>query len=242
MLTHLCFCIIYLLMFSSDVESNTIRKPASRQLTEDTASIQSFDKERLAILILANSHEKDLADLCQALRSLVYLPSIQKYNTSVLVFNEGNFTSSIASKLSSCSTTQRQLIFPIADLQTYPMGFKPFEEWEQFSKWTRFRPLSGRSTWSYSQMIRFWTVGIFKHPALKYYDVIMRIDTDSCFQPQVGAAENEGYVHLPALPDGRIVYQSNYEGYTGSTLFVRTLYDYALKYMSEHNITPKNQE
>ena len=91
-------------------------------------------------------------------------------------------------------------------------------------------------------MIRFWTVGIFSHAALRYYDVIMRIDTDSCFMPQVGSAANEGYVNLPNLPSKNIVYQSNYEGYTGSTLFVRTLYDFALKYMAENNIQPKNPE
>ena len=236
-LMHICISLIYLVLFLYHVESLNVRRFTSRSLVED---LQSHGEERLAIIILANNHEKDLVDLCQALRSLSHLPSIQKYNTTILIFNEGNFVSSTASKLSTC--TSQPLLFPTVNLSTYPMGFEPYKEWEQFTKWTLFRPLSSRGEWSYGQMIRFWTVGIFIHPALRDYDIIMRIDTDSCFQPQEGPAKNEGYVSLPALPSKNIVYQSNYEGYTGSALFVRTLYDYALKYMDEHNIQPKNPE
>jgi len=158
----------------------------------------------------------------------------------VLVFNEGDLTGAQMDHLKTC--TSRPVAFPLVELDFFPDGFDEEKEWTAFAKWTNFRPMEGRRDWSYAQMLRFWTRGVFDHPAVQQYDMIMKLDADSCFMRQRYTNMNPFYQELPAI-EGRYKYQTNYDGgLTGNPQFVENMFDVAISYMKTENMEPANPQ
>lgn len=196
------------------------------------------DSSKSAIAVLSTNIESDVDDLCHALRSLLHLEiASNQQDYPVLVFNEGNLRKQQMRQIDDC--THLTVAYPIVNLSHhYPSGFEPEKEWQEFISNYQFQPIDGREKWSYAQMIRFWTVGIWKHPAIQQFDTVMRIDTDSCFLRESQA--NPGYEKLPYL-DEKYVYQSN-KGTHGLPTYVQGLFDHALEYIKKENITPSYPE
>lgn len=193
------------------------------------------------VVVLASNNDEDIAELCLALKSLYFLrggPKREWTKSPVLVFNEGDFLDRQKARIQTC--TSRPVYFPVVNLRSFPEGFNPESEWKHFSQTYSFRPVRDRDRWSYSQMIRFWTTTLWKHPAIKDYNVIMRIDTDSCFLWQRDGNLNHLYKEAPNL-SGRYVYQSNYENYVGGDVhFIEGLFHFAVMYMQQENMKPAN--
>ena len=124
-----------------------------------------------------------------------------------------------------------------------------YQDWEKFEARFHFKPLEGRAEWSYAQMIRFWTVGIWRHPAIQQYETLMRMDTDSCFLlRQQGAINNgadaaakEHSISLLPRMDPKLVYQS-IEAPPSYNTFVHGLFDHAMNYVERENINPSYPE
>lgn len=122
-----------------------------------------------AIAVLSTNSERDISELCLALKSLRYLKGEDKSKKApVLVFNEGDLSASQIEFIQNCvvvpneSLEEKRIVaFPYVSLNAYfPKGFDPEQEWEDFKKGPNyFMSLEGRHRWSYAQMIRFWTTG-----------------------------------------------------------------------------------
>lgn len=220
---------------------STPRKEARRRLD---------GRAKPAIVTMVANDNESIEDLCLMMKSLLFLkggyggsfirggPAGIYTSAPVLVFNEGDLTDRQMQGLKSC--TSRPVAFPVVKLDTYPANFDEEKEWKAFSQWTNFRPMEGRRDWSYAQMLRFFTSGIFRHPAVQQYDLLMKVDSDACFMRQRYIHMNPFYQEAPGL-EGRYVYQTNYDGgMTGNPQFVENLYDTAVAYMKKENLQPKN--
>jgi len=175
------------------------------------------------IATLVTNREKDLNELCLALRSLVLLRGDSKeYPAPVLVFNEGDLSDEQIQSILRC--TDRMISFPRVDFSVFPQGFNFVTE-QKFQ-------VKGRSEWGYYQMIRFWLTGIWNHPAIEPYGIVMRIDSDSCF--------NEENPYLPYFKYDHINYHSQYVGFEDGKQFTDGLVDFAENYLEEQGRVPKN--
>jgi len=120
---------------------------------------------------------------------------------------------------------------------SFPPNFDAEAEYKANWKVAARATNRGRKLWGYAQMIRFWTTTLWKHPAVKDFDTIMRIDTDSCFvSPGKDIEDSE----LPGMR-GRFVYRSDGPG-TGVNTWIKDLFQFTTNYMRDNNITPKNPE
>jgi len=192
-----------------------------------------------AIVILTTNAERDLDELCTALDSLRYLSGDK--SSPVLVFNEGNLLENQMFIISKC--TERTVAFPIIHLNAYfPRGFDPEKEWSDFEARFSFNPVPGRDRWSYAQMIRFWTVTLWDHPAIQQFESIMRIDTDSCFLKREPGhiMKNPQADLLPNLSE-HLVYES-LESPPSYNTYVSGLFEHAVKYITSENIKPSYPE
>ena len=172
----------------------------------------------------------------------------------VLVFHENNVNEKQQAFVQSC--TRRKVYFPPLgyDFQTFfPEGFDPIKETPNWKK---------RNKWGYHQMIRFWITHVWRHPALKPYETLMRLDTDACWMidlhdPKIGTY---GYSHLPGLPppsspdndnnnDNGIttstatsyVYHAN-RRYFEAAIVSTNFDEFCASYVQKHNITIQNME
>lgn len=196
------------------------------------------NKDIPAITTLIPNTPNDLRDFCLALRSLESLavddPSLKA--APVFAFNEGDISFEQKDMIRAC--TDRPVYFPEVDFD-FPPGFDSEKEIEA-NKMARTVSTGGqnlgRPQWGYTQMIRFWTSRIWKHPALQGYDTIMRIDTDSCF---VNGGDPED-LNLPGMMK-RYLYRSKGPG-TGINQWIDGLYDFTVEYMKKEGITPSYPE
>ena len=161
------FCVIIAFMFiqisysSDDLnEGNTYKRRALRSNNVKGGT-------RSVIVTLTTKSNEDINELCTAMKSLINLKGDK--SSPVLVFNEGNLNSEQMYFLSMC--TDRMVAFPVVHLNgQYPAHFNAAREWEDFRHKFNFQPLKGRNHWSYAQMIRFWTLRLWKHPAIQQFD------------------------------------------------------------------------
>lgn len=228
--------------YSSD-DLNVDNKYKRRALrSNNTSDSKKLQYSRSAIVTLTTKSNEDINELCTAMKSL---KNLQGDRTSpILVFNEGNLNSEQMYFLSMC--TDRTVAFPVVHLNgQYPPHFNPTREWDDFRKKFNFEPLKGRDNWSYAQMIRFWTLRLWKHPAIQQFDTVMRMDTDSCFikHDQIPPNLVDMSHHVDILPDmeSSIVYQS-LESPPSYNTFVQGLFEFAMKYIKRENITPSNPQ
>ena len=140
------------------------------------------------VIVTLVTDKTSLVDLCNSLRTL---KNAQGHpDAPILVFHlEFGATAGRKAFFSTC--TDRNLFYPTVDLDDFPKGFVPKEGVDYTS----------------AQINRFWTTTIWEHPALEPYDVVMRVDHDSCLSlPNA---------HLPSLKSPFENYHSHYFPGTG---------------------------
>lgn len=190
-------------------------------------SLNYYPKGGPVIAVLVTNLESDINDLTLALSSLVFLQGDDpKFPTPVLIFNEGDLSTEQIHRI--IESTNRPIAFPIVtDFEEFPEGFVASSD-PIFVKMG-----SQRKKWGYYHMIKFWTNEIWKHPALEPYEIVMRIDSDSCFK--------ESNSHLPNFAHDHLVYHSTYVGYEfGKTKYIHGLFEFAQQYQMDNAIKPKN--
>jgi len=184
--------------------------------------LADYPKNGPVVAILVASRQKDVDEVCVALQSLVFLQGDDKeHPTPVLIFNEGDLGDDQISFIIGC--TSRPIAFPLVDFTSFP------EAWDHETSTKMFR-VDGRKEWGYYQMIRFWVTGIWKHPALDPYEIVMRMDTDSCFK--------EVNDNLPNFEYDNMRYHSQYVGVEDGKNFTIGFLDHATKWMEDNGRVP----
>ena len=178
--------------------------------------------ERAAIVTLVTGQEKDVDNLCNGLKHLSNLPDARRDDLTmadVLVFHEvKDMQSESMGRLQKC--TNRTVTFAEVDFEQYPAGFDAERE---ESRWQK------RSKWGYNQMIRFFITGLWSHPAIVgEYDLIMRLDADSCWR------EMPPGVSYPYLPRN-YVYERFENGSDGKDV-CEGLYNFTAKYIEKEQL------
>jgi len=184
---------------------------------------ESIKVEKHAVVILVPDNDEDLNDLKFALRSLRSNKIVQK-ETPILIFHEDSFP--VEKKWEIMKWTLNPISFHLGDF-SFPEGFSPDDESDPNSA----------SVWGYSLTNRFWIYSLWTHSAVRQFDTIMRIDTDSCFVEPGFDVED---LQLPAIR-GRYVYRSSGPS-TGVNVWIDGLFEFAENYMEQNNITPKHPE
>ena len=123
------------------------------------------------------------------------------------------------------ASTTRPIAFPFVDFQSYPAGFDPSKEVDNFAR---------RNKFGYSQMCRFWITTIWKHPVIAPFNLVMRLDGDACCL--------EENLYLPGLSGNHLVYHSIQRDTTSAPKYCKNLYDVATAYVEKMQITPGNPE
>lgn len=184
------------------------------------AGFLSHDKypagEGPVIATLVSKRVQDIEELQTALKSLAFLKGDKDYNAlaPVLVFNEGDLDLLAIKYI--VSSTNRPIAFPRVDFKKFPDGFNEVVEEAPF-------PVPGRDPWGYVQMIRFWTTMVWRHPAVKHFDTVMRIDSDSCFK--------EVNDYLPNFKTDDLYYHSQYVGVEPKGQFIDGMFDFVTNWM-----------
>eukprot|EP00586_Coscinodiscus_wailesii_P001847 CAMPEP_0172479328 /NCGR_PEP_ID=MMETSP1066-20121228/3871_1 /TAXON_ID=671091 /ORGANISM="Coscinodiscus wailesii, Strain CCMP2513" /LENGTH=287 /DNA_ID=CAMNT_0013239717 /DNA_START=46 /DNA_END=906 /DNA_ORIENTATION=- len=187
-------------------------------------TIEDMKVEKHAVIMLLPNDADDLEDLKYNLRALGKYEVIKK-ETPIVFFHEASFP--VEQKWNIMKWTLNPVSFHVADF-SFPEGFVSAEgiDEEQTNR-----------NWAYSLTQRFWISGVWKHPAIRQFETVMRIDTDSCF---VNGPIDVEDMHLPALR-GRYIYRSDGPS-TGVDAWIDGLYDFAEAYRSVNNISPSHPE
>lgn len=171
------------------------------------------------IVTLVVPDKTDLEQLCSSMGTLKMIEGA--HEAPVFVFHlEDDPPPDQKEYLQEC--TERAVYFPIIDLDDYPAGFVPDPSHVGY-----------KDNYIYSQMHRFWTSTIWDHPAIVPYDVIMRIDQDTCFA--------ERSATLPGFDRTSRKYHSQY--FTGAYELnierVGGMFDFAKDYLDKIDLIPR---
>jgi len=174
---------------------------------------------KLVIATYVSNHQPDIDKLCTLLKAIDHYVKgdVTGFPTPLLVFNEG-MLSNFQLEMIVWSTT-RPIAFPIADFG-FPQGFDPSKESEEVNE--RIKSL-------YPQIVRFWLTDVWKHSAIDAFDIVMRIDFDTCFN-----LEN---TYLPNFEKHRMTYHAQYVGFDNSDS-VKGLYNFTKTYMARAKVSP----
>jgi len=203
------------------LQKETVQKEtATKQNETKVVDPQEYDRKAVSrkaqaqapvIVFLIHQHT-NLDDLCLSMKTLVNI----KPNTPMISFHLEDYPSlEDEAHLRSCSTG-RSLYFAVVDLDDYPSGFTPLPN----------------KDYSSAQINRFWTTGIWDHPALRPFDVVMRIDHDTCFS-----------MPNAILPDFKNKFHNFHSQYFAGTVELNAarvggMHALALEYMKEHKLIP----
>jgi hypothetical protein len=152
-----------------------------------------------------------LDDLCKSMKTLVNAQG--SLTAPVLIFHlEDEPDDERKTFFRKCS--DRPVYFPILDLDDFPVGFDrvPGKDYTE------------------AQINRFWTTGIWNHPSLQPYDVIMRIDQATCIS-------TPSYT----LPQFKSPYFNYHSQYFPGTVEVNPLnlsgmFDYVQNYIAQNDL------
>jgi len=175
--------------------------------TEEPNSLQTMRmmEETLSPVIVSLIHQDThINDLCLSMKTLVNAQG--SLSAPVLMFYLESPSQDQQNYLQSC--TNRTVSFAPVDTSDFPVGFVPEE---------------GRD-YSSSYVNRFWTTKIWEHTAIEPFDIIMRIDHDTClsipnpYLPKFnGPYHNYSSHHFPGTVelnvialDGMYQYCNNY--------------------------------
>lgn len=181
-----------LLLTSFSSPSSTaryLRQTIRRQLQfEAPPPINSYNLSATnpAIATLITS-ETNITSLCLAFQTLVRATAYP--SAPIVAFDDVGLTPDLIDTLTGC-TASRPLSFDPIDLQTtMPAEVNTTEIQSSWSADMGFI----KSDWTANHASRFWTHGIWTHPAIDAHDVIMRIEDDYCLSHESA--------HLPDFQD-----------------------------------------
>ena len=188
----------------------------------------SYTKAGPVIVILTTNTEKDVGDTQIALRSLEFLSGdIDPARPApILIFNEGDLREEQTQTLIE-SAGKRPISFPYIDFREFPEGLDLKHDGQKFNVKGRKNP------WGYHQMIRFWVTRLWTHPAIENFDIIMRMDSDSCFK-----SPNE---FLPGFRNEDVIYHSQFVGMESGANYMDGLIDHAEKFLVKYHQGPGNE-
>lgn len=219
----LCASLVVLVtLFCISRESSTTSN-VLRRLRSDVDTVNniqqsdgSIDRRTQAVspaIVTLVTDQSQVNDLCDSMKTLVNIQG--NTQAPVLIFHLENEPSDQQKEfLSSC--TDRNVYFPIVDLDDYPEGFIPDPEVD----------------YTDAQINRFWTTGLWEHPALgDRYDFIMRIDGEACFA-----------IPNAMLPNLATPYQNYHSHYFPGTVELNPrrlngMFDFAFQYMKDNQIS-----
>lgn len=170
--------------------------------------------ETSSTVITALIHQDtQIDDLCLSMKTLTNIQG--SLTAPVLIFGFGALpVQQDQDYLQSC--TDRAVSFAAVDGNDFPDGFSP----------------EGGKDYSSSHVNRFWTTKIWEHTAIEPYNIIMRIDHDTCF-----SLPNSD---LPEFKSPNYVYNSHHFPGTKelNTRLLNGMYDYTDEYMLNNNLQP----
>lgn len=180
--------------------------------------LQDTGEHDISPVIAVLIHEQtNLINLCESIKTLVNIQG--SVDAPILAFHLQS-TPELADQNHLQSCTDRSVFFAIVNLNSFPPGFEP---------------VIGKD-YTLAQINRFWTSGIWNHPALNPFDVIMKIDDTVCF----------------SLPDETLPYFKKSSHHYKSHIFpgtvnhnivpLRGMHDFALEYMHTENMIPHHSE
>lgn len=183
-----------------------------------TAPILSkYEQGGSAIAVVTTNNENDVENLKRALQSLKFLTGDDPERPApVVIFHEGDLSPDQMNAI--IASTNRPITFPQVDLKSLPFGFDPKDAPQEDIR--RY------------QMDRFWLTKVWTHPSLSPYEVIMKIDTDSCFM------ENNDL--LPNLPNRHAMYMAEYEGLEMERAHAEGLWAWSGEWMNGQDRVPGN--
>lgn len=183
----------------------------------------TYPKDRAVIAMLTTNTTKDVDDAKTALKSLDFLHGDVDSDkpAPVLIFHEGNLNET--QKHDLIKSCPRPISFPIVNFTDYPEGLDLSLE----GMGKKFVVEGRENPWGYHQMIRFWITTIWRHPALEPFEIVMRMDTDSCFK-----GINE---FLPGFRNEDIVYHSQFVGVEHVSAFMDGLMDHAKQFLHRYH-------
>eukprot|EP00586_Coscinodiscus_wailesii_P023433 CAMPEP_0172520484 /NCGR_PEP_ID=MMETSP1066-20121228/292032_1 /TAXON_ID=671091 /ORGANISM="Coscinodiscus wailesii, Strain CCMP2513" /LENGTH=744 /DNA_ID=CAMNT_0013303257 /DNA_START=275 /DNA_END=2509 /DNA_ORIENTATION=+ len=159
---------------------------AGNDADTNNAIIPPKDEDRIsrhAIASLLNNDATTVEQFCFAVKSLHQHNIIKSATpeTIILVFHENDFRDKDKEFIQTDCTANPVMFYPVTF--SFPPGFDGALEYDANPRVARqgTKKGRGRKEWGYAQMIRFWTTGIWEHPAVREFDTVMRIDADSCF-------------------------------------------------------------
>ena len=209
-----------------NVKSETFHLSDYFQIDEETKVMKdlssvTYPKGGPVIAFLTTNTTKDIDDTQTALKSLVFLHGDvdADFLAPVLIFSEGNLKDT--QKLKLAQSTNRPISFPVVDFKEFPPGL------DLDADGMKFKVKGRENLWGYHQMIRFWITRVWHHPAIEPYEIIMRMDSDSCFK-----GVNEV---LPGFLNDDIVYHSQFVGLESGSGFLTDLMDHSERFLKRYN-------
>lgn len=194
---------------------------AVRFLSAESESVADPDISRILqaehpVIVTLVTETTDIGELCQSMRSLIHVRGSSI--APVIAFHVENEADDDRKKfLKGC--TDRVVLFDvvkIVDRDTYPDLFTP----DPNVDYTR------------AQINRFWTTGLWNMDILGPYDIVMRIDHDTCFSSVLP--------NVPGFSNIHHVYSSQYfpGDYEPNVYRLAGMFDFVKDYITEGHIFP----
>lgn len=183
------------------------------------SELQDFGRYPVIVILIAQN--TNLIDLCQSMKTLTNAQGSIK--TPILAFHlESKPTLVNQNMLSAC--TDRAVFFAVVDLDQFPDGFEP---------------IAGEDYTS-AQINRFWTTTIWDHKALSSFDVIMKIDENTCFSTPNSLPNFSSSSHVYKSIVGNVDPNPFKFSVDTNPFEAEGMHDFATKYMNDHGIEKPN--
>jgi len=187
-----------------------------RKIFATERKLREPEEPVLSPVIVVLIHENTrLDDLCLSMKTLV---NVKGSDTAPVLAFHLRTTPELEQQIILQQCTTRSVLFAVVDIDTFPVGFVP-EEGVDYSS---------------AQINRFWTSGIWKHKAMHSFNLIMKIDHDTCFAMKTD---------LPNFSTPYHKFKSHYFPGTVELNPVRLegMHEFALEYMADHNMDPTHE-
>jgi len=204
-------------LFSLNTLWASDRPEIVRFLTNENGDVADVETARALqalspVIVTLITSVTDINELCHTFKSLINVRGNE--NAPIIAFFMDEVNAAQETILKGC--TDRNVFFDSIDLEAYPVGFVP----------------DPSKDYRQGHINRFWTTGIWLKDSLSPYDIVMRIDDDSCFSSVLP--------NVPGFSKINQVYSSQY--FPGDIdLNIRRLegmYEFVVNYIEQQNLIP----
>lgn len=193
-----------------DIEVRLLSAKDGYAINEDAKRVLQAQNPVIVTVVTA---ETNLEELCHSMKSLNHVtgnshaPVIAFHVTTAATDAEKTF-------LKAC--TDRRVLFDVLDISSFPVGFTPDPD----------------KDYTHAQINRFWTTGLWQMSILSPYDIVMRIDHDTCFSSILP--------NVPGFSSQFHVYSSQYfpGDYEPNVFRLAGMFDFVVKYINDNHIFP----